>query len=176
MVQPFSYWHSVWNFNVSVMSILMRTLILCLFLMPGVIYGQTQAQAKIKKDVVSVQNAANAVIAEAIPGWGVLQVAKAAYLEGYGVVVTAEVAFDSPLNPFSGQKTPDEVRRATAQKRTEILEKFTNVLKQKVPLLESIAPTESVALILNILNTNPVYTPDIPSQIKIGRASCRERV
>jgi len=44
-------------------------------------------------------------------------------------------------------------------------EKVTNILKEKTAALQSIAPSESVAIIVNILNTNPAYVPDMPSQI-----------
>ena len=76
-----------------------------------------------------------------------------------------EIAFDSPANPFTGNKSPEEVRATAAQKRKEIQEKLLNVLKQKTASLDSIAPTESVAIILNVLNTNPAYVPNMPSQI-----------
>jgi hypothetical protein len=94
-----------------------------------------------------------------------LQGAKGAYLDGYGIVINVEVAFDSPANPFSPIKTPEEIRKSAIQKRGEVQEKLTNALKQKVPLLDSLGPEESVAVILNVLNTNPAYTPDIPAQI-----------
>jgi len=45
------------------------------------------------------------------------------------------------------------------------MDKLTSLLKQKVPALESIGPAESVAIILNLLNTNPADLPDMPSQI-----------
>jgi len=94
-----------------------------------------------------------------------LQVAKGAYLDGYGIVVSLEVAFDPPVNPFSPQKTPEEIRTTAAQRLKEVQEKVTNVLKQKVAQLESVGPAESVSVVLNILNTNPAYLPDMPSQI-----------
>jgi len=134
--------------------------------MSGVLYGQAQpVPEKIKADVKSVQNAVNDIVGLSLPGWGVLQGAKGAYLEGYGIVANVEVAFDSPANPFSPQKTPEEIRKTATQKRGEVQEKLTNVLKEKVPLLESLAPGESVAVIVNVLNTNPAYVSDMPAQI-----------
>jgi hypothetical protein len=144
----------------------MCRLIISLVLMSGILYGQAQpVPEKIKADIKLVQNAVNDVVGLTIPGWGVLQGAKGAYLEGYGIVLNVEVAFDPPVNPFSPQRSPEEVRTISTQKRGEVQEKLTNVLKQKVPLLASLAPGESVAVILNVLNTNPAYMPDMPSQI-----------
>ena len=162
MVQRFSYWHSVRIRG----SYGMYRLIFSLLLISGVLYGQTQpAPEKIRADVKLVQNAVNDVVGLTIPGWGVLQGAKGAYLEGYGIVLNVEVAFDPPVNPFSPQRSPEEVRTIATQKRGDVQEKLTNVLKQKVPLLTSLAGDESVAVILNVLNTNPAYMPDMPSQI-----------
>jgi hypothetical protein len=161
MVQPFSYWHSVRDRRIEAM----QKILLLSLLMSGVIYGQNQAPEKIKPDVTVVQNAVNDAVGSTLPGWGVLQGAKGAYLDGYGVVVTIEVALDSPLTPFSGQKTPEEVRATAKQRRKEVEEKLTNILKEKTASLQSIAPAESVAIIVNILNTNPAYIPEMPAQI-----------
>jgi hypothetical protein len=161
MDQRFSYWPSVQNSGSS-----MRKLVLSLLLMSGALYGQSQpAPDKIRADVKTVQNAVNDVVGLSIPGWGVLQGAKGAYLEGYGIVLNIEIAFDPPVNPFSPQKTAEEVRTTATQKRSEVQEKLKNVLKQKLPVLASLAPGDSVAVILNVLNTNPAYLPDMPSQI-----------
>jgi hypothetical protein len=144
----------------------MLRLALCLLMLSEIGFGQSQPpMEKVKKDVSSLQSAVNDVINVTIPGWGVLQGAKAAYLEGYGVVVNMEVAFDSPRSPFDGLRNPQEVRTTTSQRRKEVMDKLTTLLKQRVPALESIGPTESVAIILNLLNTNPADMPDMPSQI-----------
>ncbi len=162
MVQLFSYWHCIRGRAIKGI----RQFFLFVVLISSVAYSQAQAAPdKIKTDVRTIQTAVNDAVGASLPGWGVLQAAKAAYLEGYGVVVTMEVAFDSPANPFTGNKSPEEVRATAAQRRKEIQEKLTNILKQKTATLESITPTESVAIILNILNTNPAYVPNMPSQI-----------
>jgi hypothetical protein len=72
------------------------------------------------------------------------------------------------VNPFSPQKSPEEVRTSATQKRSDVQGKLANVLKQKLPLLTSLNPGDSVAVILNVLNTNPVYMPDMPSQIVLS--------
>src|SRR6266566_7612818 len=141
-------------------------LVIAMLLVSGVLYAQGQpAVEKISPDVRTIQDAVNKVVGTPVPGGGVLQVAKGAYLDGYGIVVSLEVAFAPPVNPFSPQKTPEEIRTTAAQQLKEVQEKLTNVLKQKAAQLESVAPAESVSVVLNILNTNPAYLPDMPSQI-----------
>jgi hypothetical protein len=164
MGQQFSYWLSVRNSGSNVLK-----LIVSLLLTSALVYGQTQAATdKIRADIKTVQNAVNDVVGLSVPGWGVLQGAKGAYLKGYGIVLNIEVAFDPPVNPFSPQKSPEEVRTSATQKRSDVQGKLANVLKQKLPLLTSLNPGDSVAVILNVLNTNPVYMPDMPSQIVLS--------
>src|SRR5438128_1787783 len=104
MAQQFSYSHYVRSSGSH-----MCRLIISLVLMSGILHAQAQpVPDKIKADIKSVQNAVNDVVGLTIPGWGVLQGAKGAYLEGYGIVLNVEVAFDPPVNPFSPQRTGDE--------------------------------------------------------------------
>ena len=162
MLHPFSCSPSVRNHGINAM----LRIALCLLMLSEIGFGQSQPpMEKVKKDVALLQNAVNDAINVTIPGWGVLQGAKAAYLEGYGVVVNMEVAFDSPRSPFDGLRSPEVVRTTTSQRQKEVMDKLTSLLKQKVPALESIGPAESVAIILNLLNTNPADLPDMPSQI-----------
>jgi len=137
----------------------------------------------IKKDVSSVQNAVDQTINTIIPGFGLLQDAKGAYLDGYGIVVNVEVALERPRNPFSGIQTPAEIQKAVNARRKELTEKMSAFLKQKVATLDSIGPAESVAVITNLLNTNPADLPDLPTQIvfslkkqdaQSGRVNIRE--
>jgi len=140
--------------------------LLFVLLTSGIVSGQASPpDEKIKADVRTIQNAVNETMGTPVPGGGVLQVARGAYLDGYGIVVSLEVAFDPPVNPFTPQKSPEEIRTTATQRLKEAQEKLTSVLKQKVALLESIAPSDSVSVILNILNTNPAYLPDMPSQV-----------
>src|SRR5437879_2966630 len=98
MLHLFSCSPSVRNHGINVM----LRLAFCLLMLSEIGFGQSLSMEKVKKDVASLQNAVNDAINVTIPGWGVLQGAKAAYLEGYGVVVNMEVAFDSPRSPFDG--------------------------------------------------------------------------
>src|SRR5438093_4648454 len=154
MAQQFSCWHNVRDYG---SSRVMRLLFVFL-LTSSIVYGQASpTDEKIKADVRTIQTAVNDIVGTPIPGGGVLQVAKGAYLDGYGIVVSLEVAFDPPVNPFSPQKSPEEIRTTAAQRLKEVQDKLTTVLKQKVMLLESIAPSESVSVILNIMTLNTAY-------------------
>ena len=144
----------------------MRRLILCFLLMSGSVFAQGQVPTeKVKKEVVSLQNSVNDVVNTTIAGFGLLQGAKGTYLDGYGVVLTVEVALEPPRNPFTGIKSPAEVRTSVTQHHKEIVEKLTALLKQRTPNLESLIAAESVTIIVYILNTNPADLPDLPTQM-----------
>ena len=131
-------------------------------------FAQVPAQPspeKIKKEVDAFQVAVTEAVSSAVPGPGVFQAAKGTYLDGYGIVVTLEVAFEPPRNPFNPGRTPNDVRTSVAQRRKDTMEKLTNLLKQRTPAIESLAPTESATVILYLLNTNPADLPDLPAQI-----------
>jgi hypothetical protein len=146
----------------------MLKLIICFLMMSVTALGQAQVSAeKIKKDTVSLQNAVNDAAGAVVPGFGVLQGAKATYLEGYGFIVTLELALEPTRNPFSF-KSSDEVRTTVNQRRKDTVEKLTNLLKQKTSALESIAPAESATIIVYLLNTNPADLPDLPSQLVLS--------
>ncbi len=162
MAQQFSYWHSARAYG----SNRIIRLLFFVLLTSGIVYGQASpTDEKIRSDVKTIQNAVNEIVGTPIPGGGVLQVAKGAYLDGYGIVVSLEVAVGPAVNPFSPQRTPDEIRTTGTQQFKEVQDKLTSILKQKVMLLESIAPSESLSVVLNILNMNPAYLPELPSQV-----------
>jgi hypothetical protein len=140
--------------------------IIGLLLLSSTLLAQSQPSAEaIKKDVQTLQNAANDTMGGIVSGLGVLQAARATFLEGYGIVVTMEVALEPPRNPFTAMKTSDDVRTTVAQKRKATVEKLTNLLKDKVLALESIGPTESASIIVYLLNANPGDLPDMPAQL-----------
>ncbi len=161
----------------------MLRLILCFLLISGSAFAQVQPPAeKIKKDIESLQNGVNDVVGTTIPGFGLLQGAKGTYLDGYGVVVTVEVALEPPRNPFTGIRSPAEVRTAVNKHRKDIVEKLTALLKQRAPALESVGAAEAATVIVYILNTNPADVPDLPAQLvftakkdpAVGSVSLRE--
>jgi hypothetical protein len=119
----------------------------------------------IKKDVQTLQNAANETIDGVVPGFGVLQAARGTFLEGYGVIVTMEVAFEPPRNPFNPTKSSGDVRTTVSQRRKATVGGLTKLLKEKAPTLESLGPTESATIIVYLLNANPGDLPDLPAQL-----------
>src|SRR5256885_15204702 len=102
----------------------MSRLILCIFMISTSLLAQEQpSPEKIKKDVDVLQMAVNDAVNKTVPGFGVLQGAKGTYLDGYGVVVTVEVALEPPRNPFSGLgRTANEVRTLVNQRRKDTVE------------------------------------------------------
>jgi hypothetical protein len=147
----------------------MLKLALGLFITSGALFGQVQPQVeKINKDVASIQAAVNDVVNSGVPGLVILQAPKGAYLDGYGVVVSVEVALEAPRNPFNALATSNNVRATVTQRQKDMTAKLTTLLKEKVPVLELVGPAESVAIIVNLLNTNPADLPDLPSQIVLS--------
>jgi hypothetical protein len=149
----------------------MLKLAFCLFITSSVVFGQVEPQVEkinINKDVASIQAAVNEVVNSTIPGLVVLQAAKGAYLDGYGVVVSVEVALEAPRNPFNALTTSNNVRATVGQRQKDMMDKLATLLKQKVPVLDLVGPAESVAIIVNLLNTNPADLPDMPSQIVLS--------
>src|SRR4051812_27981206 len=102
MLLPFNSSPNIRSLRIEIM----LKLVLCLFMTAGVVFGQAQPQVekinveKINKDVASIQAAVTQVVNGAVPGLSVLQAAKGAYLDGYGIVVNVEVALEAPRNPF----------------------------------------------------------------------------
>jgi hypothetical protein len=139
--------------------------IICGLLLSGSLLAQAPPSAEtIKKDVQTLQNAANEAV-NGVVSLGVLQTARGTFLEGYGVVVTMEVALEPPRNPFTAMKTSDDVRTTVAQKRKAMTDKLMNLLKEKVPALESLSANESGTIIVYLLNANPGDLPDLPAQL-----------
>jgi len=121
-----------------------------------------------KKDVEMLQAAVNDVASATVPGFGVLQGARATYLDGYGIIATLEVSLEPPRNPFNVSRSSAEVRTTVEQRRRDLVEKITKFLVEKTPALDSIAPSESCTVILYLLNANPVDLPDLPAQLVIS--------
>src|SRR5437667_12372524 len=113
MAQLFSYWHSVRYHGGNCLG--GPKLLVFVLLVSGILYGQGPPVEKISPDVRTIQKAVNDVVGTPIPGGGVLQVAKGAYLDGYGIVIRLEVALAPPVNTFSHQKNHEEIRTIADQ-------------------------------------------------------------
>ena len=116
-----------------------------------------------KKDMEPLQSAVDAIVIST--GAQVLQKSRAAYLDGYGIVITLEVAFEPPPGIFSTPKKPAEVRVLVAQRRKDMQEKLTAFIKQRVATTDSIGAPDSLAIVLHILNGTPTAVPNLPFQI-----------
>jgi hypothetical protein len=144
---------------------MLKSLICLLTLSSSLLAQNRPSEESIKKDVQTLQTAVNDAVSGVVSGLGVLQAARGTFLEGYGIVVTMEVAFEPPRNPFTAMKTSNDVRTTVIQKHKATVEKLTSLLKQKTPTLESIGPTESATVIVYLLNANPGDLPELPAQL-----------
>jgi hypothetical protein len=144
----------------------MPKLVLVLLLISTPALSQASADLETaKKEFPQLQAAVNDVMTAGVPGIWVLHAPKAAYLDGYGVVVSMEVALERPRNPFSTARPADELRVLTAERRKQIRDKLADFLKARMPALQSVGPTESMTIVVHFLNTNPADLPDVPSQL-----------
>ena len=116
-----------------------------------------------KKDMVPLQAAVDGVMTSA--GVQLLQRSHAAYLEGYGIVVSLEIAFVAPQGIFDTPKKPAEIRTLVTQRRKDVQDKVIAFVKQRVATTDSIGASDSLAVVIHVLNTNPVDVPNLPVQI-----------
>ena len=124
---------------------------------------QVEISKTFKKEMTPLQSGVDSVITST--GSQLLQRSRAAYIEEYGIVVTLEVAFEGPQNPFSGYKTSAEMRTLVEQRRKDLQEELTAFLKQRVSTMDSIAPAESLTIVIHVLDTNPGDVKNLPVQI-----------
>src|SRR2546427_522167 len=120
---------------------------------------------KFRKEAVVLQEGINDAVQSAVPGFALLQKANGVYIDGCGAVFTLEMSLEPTRNPFSSPKTPTEVRTIVTERRKAVKEKLVQLVQQKAASLDSVQPTDSITVVLNLLNTNPVDLPDLPSQL-----------
>jgi hypothetical protein len=119
-----------------------------------------------KRDAAPLQAAVEEAINSVVPGpAGVLEHAKATYLEGYGVVVSVEASLEPTRTPFSSPKTPSEIRTIVAQRRKAVQEKLETLLKERTLKMQSIGETEALTIAFHLFNSNPADLPNLPSQV-----------
>jgi hypothetical protein len=90
---------------------------------------------------------------------------RAAYLDGYGLVVTIEVGLVPPRNPFSSPRTPEEVRRDSRGRLESLKSAVPELLSRPVADLEGLGADEFVGVVIHLVNANPVDLPDLPEQL-----------
>ena len=116
---------------------------------------------------IAVAAAVDAEVAAVVPGQ-MLQRAKATYLDRYGVVVTIEVAFERPRNPFSAARAPDVIRQSSEVHRSQLKEIAIRLLGQHVATFDGLGADEQLTIVVYMLNTNPVDLPDLPTQLVVS--------
>jgi hypothetical protein len=116
---------------------------------------------------VAIAAAVDAEVAAVVPGQ-MLQRAKATYLDGYGVVVTIEVAFERPRGPFSSARAPELIRQSSEVRRSQLKEIAIRLLGQHVATLDGLRADEQLTIVIYMLNTNPVDLPDLPTQLVVS--------
>jgi hypothetical protein len=119
-----------------------------------------------KKDMSTLQATVDGLVTST--GSQVMQKSHAAFIEGYGVTVNLEVAFVAPQGIFDTPKKPAELRTLVAQRRKDVQEKLTAFVTQHVATTDSIGPSDSLAVVIHVMNTNPVDTPNLPIQIVLA--------
>ena len=146
----------------------MKKTILCIFLFAVSAFAAELDKSQLdlfKKESTALRGAIDDIMNATVAGRGVMESSKATYLEGYGAVLTLEASLEPPRNPFTSPKTPAEVRTIVNDRRKAIETKITNLLKDRVGKMDSIAPTDSVTVVVYLFNSNPADVPDLPSQL-----------
>jgi hypothetical protein len=118
-----------------------------------------------KKEMAPLQSGVDNLIIST--GAQVMQRSHAIYLEGYGIVVSAEIVLERPQGIFDSPKPPAELRSLVAQRRKDLQEKLTVFLKERIVRTESIGATDSLTIVVHVLNSNPVELPTLPVQIQV---------
>jgi len=116
-----------------------------------------------KKEMSPLQSSVDGLVNST--GSQVLQRSRAAYIEGYGVLISVEIAFEGSPGIFGTPKKPAEVRAVVSQRRKDVQEKLTAFVKQRVSTTDSIGPSDSLAVVIHVLNTTPADIPNLPVQI-----------
>jgi len=118
-----------------------------------------------KKEMAPLQSGVEALIVST--GAQVMQRSHAIYLEGYGIVVSTEIVFERPQGPFDTPKPPAELRKLVDQRRKDLQEKLTAFVKERIVRTESIGPTDSLTIVIHVLNSHPVELPTLPVQMQV---------
>src|SRR5438874_13768080 len=77
-----------------------------------------------KKEAGPLQAAIEDSVNSALPGAGVLEHAKATYLDGYGVVVSLEASLEPAYMPFSTARSPAQLKSLINEKKILVQQKL----------------------------------------------------
>jgi hypothetical protein len=125
-----------------------------------------QGADHFKQDRLALQTDVDEVVNPTVSQ--IMRNSMATYLDGYGVVVVLEVALERPPNPFSGVKTAEQLRSSVGRRQKEMKEKVSEFLKQRVLKTDSVGPTESLTVVVHMLNVTRADVPDLPTQLVIS--------
>jgi len=126
--------------------------------------GGGQAESVFKKEMTPLQSDVNSLVE--LTGATIVTPSKATYLDSYGVVVMLEVMLEKNRNPlFSAPLTTAQVKASVNQRRKDVTEKLTAMMKDRVTQMASIGGTEALTVIVYLSNSNPADVPDLPSQL-----------
>jgi hypothetical protein len=127
---------------------------------------QTPADS-FKKEMVSLQADFDKLANDL--GARTMSPGRASFIEGYGVVVSLDVALEPPRNALSlfggTASTPQSVVANVKDRRKKITDQITVLIKQKVVSLNSVPPEGSLAIAVHLQNYNPADVPDLPRQL-----------
>jgi hypothetical protein len=125
------------------------------------------AQATVDSEQTEAMTSAlGQSLSEIVPT--VFQSPRATSLDGYGIVVTAEVGLAPPRNPFSSAVSPEEVRRSSLERIEALKVSTVELLQSHGAGLESVAANQHVTIIVYMVNPNPVDLPNLASQLVIS--------
>ena len=116
-----------------------------------------------KKEMAPLQSAVDGLVKSA--GAQVLEPPRAAYIEGYGIIISLYMTFEVPQGIFGTPKKPAELRKLVEQRRKDVQEKLTTFVTRSVATTDSIGSTDSLAIVIHVLNTYPGDLPNLPGQI-----------
>lgn len=119
-----------------------------------------------KKEMGPLQTVVETTISST--GARVFSQPKATYLDGYGIVVSVEAMLEQPPNIFSTPKSPEHVKATVNQRRKDVREKLTELMKQQIAKSTSIGETESLAVIVHLLPTTRADAGDQPTQMVLS--------
>jgi len=119
-----------------------------------------------KREMEPLQTSVDAAIASTSAQ--IMRKSQATYLEGYGVVVMIEVAFEGPQGIFNTPRPAAELRKLVEQRRADLQEKLKVFVAQRVATADSLESSESFTVVVNVLNTTPAAVPKLPVQIQVS--------
>jgi len=144
-------------------------LLFLLMIVPAILSAQggTDQLSQLRQEAVAIAAVLDDVVSSIVPG-PLLQRSKATHLDGYGLVVSVEIALEPPRNPFSRPKQPEEILRSTSTRRKALKGKAVELLQARVAGLNSVGLDERVAIVIHMMNTNPADLPGLPTQLVVS--------